>query len=548
MSSTPEPTAPIGLRVISLFSGIGALDKGLEDSGHTVIEMCESWEPARRVLAHQFPRRTIDSDVRGYLPLVDYDVLAAGFPCTDISHAGSRAGIFGNKSGLVADVFRIAREQMPKWIVLENVTNLLSLHSGNGMRHITAELEFLGYRWAYRTVDSRFTGVPQRRFRVIILASLVADPASVLFEGNEQFSIPDGRISSYGFYWTEGRNGLGLVEAAIPTLKGGSTLGLPSSPAIWFPDSPNGRRFVLPSVEDGEALQGLPRGWTECAVVEGETNHRWKLVGNAVTVGVGRWIGRILSLPSAETSSVGAREINKERPWPQAGWGGAGSAWISSASMWPERAIQVDLAGVIDSASAPVLSHRATTGFLSRLDESRRVVPAAFYRDLEHHQAATRPRLPRRIGFSSGDADPTSRKPRLTGVANLRSGLRHALSSHGVRYRLQVRPSDDSRLRLDMAFTSERVAVDIRSCFWHGCPDGSHGSTLDSERWGGKLSRIASRDEQFERELTELGWRVIVIWEHETVDEAAARIFAIVTGHSGANGRTQTGLSPLVSS
>ncbi len=109
-------------------------------------------------------------------PTGEYEVLVAGFPCTDVSHAGSKAGIFGERSGLVRHVFRIAEETRPDWVVLENVPNLLVLHRGAGIRHVTHELERLGYRWAYRTVDSRAFGVPQRRPRVIIVASRTNDP------------------------------------------------------------------------------------------------------------------------------------------------------------------------------------------------------------------------------------------------------------------------------------------------------------------------------------------------------------------------------------
>ncbi|MEZ5218554.1 MAG: DNA (cytosine-5-)-methyltransferase, partial [Ilumatobacteraceae bacterium] len=280
------------LRVVSLFSGVGALDLGLERAGHRIVEACESWEPAVRVLRHHFRDLKIHGDVRDFSASCEYDVLAAGFPCTDISHAGSRTGIHGDASGLVGEVFRIAAESRPRLVVLENVPNLLGLHSGAGMRYITGQLESLGYNWVYRTVDSRFTGVPQRRPRVIILAENEDEVATRLLAEDSQTTSPEQKQrhgSPSGFYWTEGRTGLGLVHSAVPTLKGGSMLGLPSAPAIWFPLNPAGRKFLLPTIEDGESLQGLPRGWSEPALMAGERDLRWKLVGNAVTVGVGQW-------------------------------------------------------------------------------------------------------------------------------------------------------------------------------------------------------------------------------------------------------------------
>lgn len=70
-------------------------------------------------------------------------------------------GITGKASGLVSEVFRLIRRPVPPMLLLENVRNMLVLDSGAAMRYLVDELESLGYRWAYRLVDSRFTGVPR---------------------------------------------------------------------------------------------------------------------------------------------------------------------------------------------------------------------------------------------------------------------------------------------------------------------------------------------------------------------------------------------------
>lgn len=520
-----------GLSVVSLFSGIGALDKGIEESGHTILEMCESWQPARRVLADKFPGVPVAEDVQTYSPTCPYDVLLAGFPCTDLSHAGARAGIFGKSSGLVKHVFRIAQETQAPWIVLENVPNLLALHAGAGMAHITSRLEGLGYRWAYRTVDSRFTGVPQRRPRVIIIASLDQNPASFLLNTDAPPAAQSQGVAAWGFYWTEGRNGLGLVEGAVPTLKGGSTLGLPSSPAIWLPGNDLGRRFLLPGIEDGEALQGLPRGWTEAAVVEGEPDLRWKLVGNAVTVGIGRWIGSLLTHTDAGKvdDSLATQPLERGRRWPRAGWGDLGQAWASTATPWPMPGKVEGLAEFIDADSAAGLSHRATTGFLSRLDESGMKVPPAFYRDLEEHQKATRPALvPATRSWASSDGARRRMKSQRGKDTKPEFALRRSLHRRGFRYRLQVRPSEALRSRVDIAFMTEKVAVDVRGCFWHRCALHGTAPMANAERWADKLDRNVARDAHTVKVLTELGWHVEVVWEHEDPEKAAERVATAV--------------------
>lgn len=530
------------LSVVSLFSGIGALDTGLEMGGHTVVEMCESWEPARRVLADRFPGVAVAPEVRTYLPARPFHLLAAGFPCTDLSHAGGRTGIFGMSSGLVAHVFRIAAQTYPRWIVMENVPNLLSLHAGVGMAYVTSELEKLGYRWAYRTVDSRFTGVPQRRPRVIIIASHDRHPAGLLLQPESSCDPPKTDGQAWGFYWTEGRNGLGLVEGAVPTLKGGSTLGLPSCPAVWVPGNDRGRRFLLPGIEDGEELQGLPRGWTMAAVVPDEPDLRWKLVGNAVTVGVGHWIGTLLAQTAAGQQQAclppGDR-LDRARRWPQAGWGDADQAWASTASTRPLPGTMRQLADFIDVTSAAALSHRATTGFLSRLDESGRKVPTNFYRDLEDHQNAMRPPL-QRANESWASSEGTRRRMRAQRGKNTKPELtlRRLLHRRGLRYRLQVRPDRQLRSRIDIAFMAEKVAVDVRGCFWHGCPSHGTAPSANAERWANKLAENADRDAKTVRALTDLGWHVEVVWEHEDPWAAAERIgTTVMTRRYGGDAR-----------
>lgn len=106
-------------------------------------------------------------------------------------------------------------------MVIENVRNMLALDSGTAMEYLVSEFERLGYTWAYRLVDSRFTGVPQRRQRVIFVASRTEDPCAVLFadDANER-PESDYRGDAFGFYWTEGNTGLGWAQDALPTLKG----------------------------------------------------------------------------------------------------------------------------------------------------------------------------------------------------------------------------------------------------------------------------------------------------------------------------------------
>lgn len=377
-----------GPRVASLFSGIAGVELGLSTSGFQTEVFCESWEPARAVLARRFDGVPVAHDVRTMRSLPKVEVLTAGFPCSDLSQAGRMAGIAGPQSGLVAEVFRLLRRSRVPTVLLENVRNMLSLQRGEAMRHITEELDDLGYRWAYRVVDSRFAGVPQRRQRVILLASRVLDPRAVLH--TDDAGEPDGLYYAkdlHGFYWTEGLRGLGWAKDATPALKNGSTLGLASPPAIWHPNGEVGRRILTPRIQDGERLQGFPRGWTSPAEeVCDRKGTRWRLVGNAVTVGVARWVGRRMIRPGDDPPKGTVH--NKQLPWPLAGYGDRGRLYGVDLSMWPKRYSYTHLADVVDVELAHPLSARATGGFHSRAVESSLAFEPGFKEDVAGHLAA----------------------------------------------------------------------------------------------------------------------------------------------------------------
>lgn len=375
-------------RVASLFSGIGGIELGLSSSGFEADLFCESWEPARAVLERRFDGVTVARDVRELRSLPDVELLTAGFPCSDLSQAGRMAGIAGPQSGLVAEVFRLLRGSAVPTVVLENVRNMLSLQSGTAMRYITKELEELGYRWAYRVVDSRFAGVPQRRQRVILVASRELDPRAVLH--GDDAGEPDSSYyadDAYGFYWTEGLRGLGWAQDATPALKNGSTLGLASPPAIWHRGGDAGRRILTPRIDDGERLQGFPRGWTRPADESCDRKGtRWRLVGNAVTVGVARWLGRQLVHPALDVPDGQCHDGRK--PWPLAAYGESGQVYSVALSMWPRRYQYAHLADVVDLQHANALSARATSGFHARAMESNLAFEPEFKEDIAAHLAA----------------------------------------------------------------------------------------------------------------------------------------------------------------
>ena len=377
----------VELRVAGLFAGIGGIELGLHEAGHRSEILCEIDPHASRVLRARFPGTDVVGDVRSLAEMPRVDLVAAGFPCQDLSQAGRTAGINGNRSGLVAEVFRLietARER-PRWLLLENVSFMLHLDRGEGMRYLTSELERLEMRWAYRVVDSRAFGLPQRRQRVLLLASSEADPAPLLFEQDAGPPVEpeDYRAVANGFSWTEGLTGLGWAVDAIPTLKSGSAVGIPSPPAIWMPDGLIGS----PGIRDAERLQGFDADWT-LPGVEGEIKQgpRWKMVGNAVSVPVATWIGGRLAAPAESAQYVSTPLLEGGR-WPRAAEGGPGR--MPSAverSMWPVRLDRPHLADFLTEPLKP-LSVRACDGFLSRAERSSLRFPDGLLDAVRAHRA-----------------------------------------------------------------------------------------------------------------------------------------------------------------
>lgn len=367
-----------------LFAGIGGLELGLASSGWSTDLLCEIDPGASAVLKARFPGVDHAADVTKLRSLPGRtEMVTAGFPCQDLSQAGRTVGIGGSRSGLVDEVFRLVkRKNGPRWLLIENVPFMLKLSRGQAMRHITAALEDLGYAWAYRVVDARAFGLPQRRHRVLMLASRTDDPRTVLFGGDDvgEPAAADPTTSACGFYWTEGTRGLGWAVNAVPTLKGGSSIGIASPPAIRLTTG----ELVTPGIVDAERLQGFDPDWTAPALeVPGmRPGHRWKLVGNAVSVRMAEWVGHRLADPVAYSATTDV-PLQPGDTWPTAAWGKDGIAYRADLSMWPERPEAMDLQRFVGDPR--LLSARATAGFLKRARAGNlRFVPG-FLDDVENH-------------------------------------------------------------------------------------------------------------------------------------------------------------------
>ena len=107
--------------------------------------------------------------------------------------------------------------------------------------------------------------------------------------------------------------------------------------------------------------------------------------------------------------------------------------------------------------------------------------------------------------------------------------LRKELHGRGLRYRLHVTVVDRRR-RHDIVFTKPKVVVEVRGCFWHGCPEHGTSPKANASWWAEKLATNRRRDEDTALRLAEAGWTLVVVWEHEDAVVAADRVAAAIEG------------------
>ena len=161
------------MKVLDLFSGIGGFSLGLERAGMETVAFCEFDKHAQNVLKKHWPHVPIHDDIRG-LDAKQYrgtvDVVCGGFPCQDLSVAGSKAGFEGERSSLYREMLRIISECLPRYAIFENVTGLLTGERGRWFAKFLYDLAEVGYDSEWHCISASYIGAPHHRDRVWIVA------------------------------------------------------------------------------------------------------------------------------------------------------------------------------------------------------------------------------------------------------------------------------------------------------------------------------------------------------------------------------------------
>lgn len=221
-----------GPRVGSLFTGVGGLDLAVtEVFGGRVVWQCENDPDAGAVLARRFPGVTNLGDITtvNWDDVPRVDVLAGGFPCTDTSQAGRKAGIGGARSRLWSYMAEAVRRLRPGLVVVENVAGLRS----RGLDQVLGDLAEAGFDAEWASVRAADVGAPHKRERIFIIAW----PADAEGDGRHQ-----GKPESAG----QPRR----LDAALGGGSAFADAAEQSRDARWFPAS---------GQEEGRGALGFPR-------------------------------------------------------------------------------------------------------------------------------------------------------------------------------------------------------------------------------------------------------------------------------------------------
>jgi DNA (cytosine-5)-methyltransferase 1 len=177
---------------VSLFAGVGGFDLAMQRQGVKVVASVEIDKNCNQVLAQHFPDATQFTDVTtvkgedlinaGFTPSTG--IITGGFPCQDLSVAGKRAGLAGERSGLFWEIARLVEETQTEYFIIENVPGLLSSNGGKDFGVVVGTMADLGYSLGWRVLDAQHFGVPQRRRRVFVVGRRTPNSsvAEILFK------------------------------------------------------------------------------------------------------------------------------------------------------------------------------------------------------------------------------------------------------------------------------------------------------------------------------------------------------------------------------
>jgi len=204
-----------------MFCGIGTIRMGMEQAGHECVYSIE-WDKHKRGIYNAiFGKYPEGQDIRAVRAsdISQSDCWTFGAPCQDFSIAGTRAGLEGDKSSLVREVFRLVRETeeeyRPKYLLYENVKGMLSSNKGFDYLEILLEMDSLGYDIEWQLLNSKNYGVPQNRERMFTIGHLRGTSTRKIFPIVSTVGCENPGVSITARGYGSQRNGTYVVENPI---------------------------------------------------------------------------------------------------------------------------------------------------------------------------------------------------------------------------------------------------------------------------------------------------------------------------------------------
>jgi len=174
------------MRYFSLFTGVGGFELGIRTASprSKCVGMSEIDKYASAVLKRRFPETKNYGDITkiDWSAVPDFDLLVGGSPCQDLSIAGKRVGLEGERSGLFAEYVRTLHEKKPRHFIWENVKGALSSNGGRDFAVILNSLAEEGYALSWQILNARDFSVPQNRERVFIFGTRGERAREIFFE------------------------------------------------------------------------------------------------------------------------------------------------------------------------------------------------------------------------------------------------------------------------------------------------------------------------------------------------------------------------------
>ncbi|MBR1834826.1 MAG: DNA cytosine methyltransferase [Bacteroidales bacterium] len=159
------------MNVVSLFSGAGGLDLGFIQAGHNIIWANDLFTDAVQTYRHNIGDHISQQDIHDVSSdlIPNPDIIIGGFPCQGFSVANTGRHEDDERNKLYLEMIRILHDKKPPFFLAENVKGILSLNHGTVFQTILSDFQSLGYKVQYRLLNAADYGVPQTRYRVIIV-------------------------------------------------------------------------------------------------------------------------------------------------------------------------------------------------------------------------------------------------------------------------------------------------------------------------------------------------------------------------------------------